>query len=454
MTTSFAGTVSTSAFMAAMLAAGSQIGVPTAAKAATTTPQTCKVAGMELYRDPVFVSSLHPTDRNGGVREVACSVEATQTLIVGTTELRLTLGRLFNGKVGDPLLNVKLVTIETIDSKGAKDIARVLLSADPISRDMLFAPQATAAGDGVLIRISPRHRWIFRLHGGSFTAETAFGWRDGLDRTIPNGTGAGENLSIDLERMEGRIAVRANDTMPGAQPASAYGENRVIVAKLAWRNDRLVAESFETTLRKRDEEAFLDQIGELDEKVRQDLKGLPAGTEPCSLYAWSNDTDPKGLNVRAEPNAKAKVLGIVPPPRKLPPDQNEAVAGPVKAEFRIVGYRDGWFLIDEIEAPGIKYGSPYPRALPKPYKGRGWVNSRMVGAAYANGGLPSGHLFVSPHADASSSEVLDQEGELLGVGGSPTGLQACSGSWGLVQTTGGKRGWWRSFCSNQVTNCS
>jgi len=447
-------TISSPIVIAAMLAVGCLTGVSAAARAQTTAPQTCTVAGMALYRDPVFVSSLHPTDRGGGVREVACSVEATQTLAVGDASVRLTLGRLFNGKVGDAVLNVRLVTIDKVEASGAKEIGRVFLSADPISGEMLFDPQATAAGDGMLIRLSRRHPWIFRLKGNALSAETAFGWRGGLDQTIPDGTGAGANLSIDLERMEGRIAVRANATIQGAKPASTFGENRVIVARLAWRNDRLVADSFETSLRKRDEEPFLDQIEDLDEKIRQDTKGLPAGTEACFLKAWSNDADPKGLNVRAEPNGKAKVLGIVPPRRKLPPDQNEAVNGPVKAEFRVIGYRDGWFLIDEIEAPGIAYGSPYPRALPKPYKGRGWVNGRMVGAAYANSGLPNGHLFLAPHADAASSEIVEQDGSLLGTGGSPSSLEACSGAWGLVQTTGGKRGWWRSFCSNQVTNCS
>jgi hypothetical protein len=28
------------------------------------------------------------------------------------------------------------------------------------------------------------------------------------------------------------------------------------------------------------------------------------------------------------------------------------------------------------------------------------------------------------------------------------------GWWGLVESEDGVRGWWRSLCSNQVTNCS
>ena len=115
MSKSSAGTICVYALMAAMLAAGSQIGVTASAKAETAKPKTCTVAGIELYRDPVFVSSLHPSQRDGSVREVACTVDATETLPVGDTGIRLTLGRLFNGKVGDPVLNVRLVAIERIE---------------------------------------------------------------------------------------------------------------------------------------------------------------------------------------------------------------------------------------------------------------------------------------------------------------------------------------------------
>jgi hypothetical protein len=102
----------------------------------------------------------------------------------------------------------------------------------------------------------------------------------------------------------------------------------------------------------------------------------------------------------------------------------------------------------------VKYGTPYPRALPQPYQGRGWVNSRMVGAAYAHSGLPEGNLFLSPHADAASSEIVDKNGNRLGPDGSPARIYACSGWWALVQTNEGQQGWWRALCSNQVTNCS
>jgi hypothetical protein len=328
-----------------------------------------------------------------------------------------------------------------------------MLGADPLTSEMRFEPQVKAIDSGVLIRLSRRHRWIFQLQDRQLTPHVAFTWRSHLADAFPDGASDGANLSVDLETMEGRIAVRARGNIQGAPLASAYGENHVVVAKLAWRDGALVAESSQTILRKRDEEPFLDQMEEMDESIRQKLKGIPAGTEPCSLGAWSNDTDPKGLNVRAAPNAQAKVLGIVPPPRKLPKDDAFGDE-PAKAEFRIIGYQQGWFLVEAIQAPGVRYGVSYPSSLPQPFKGRGWISSRMAGAAYANGGLPGGRLYLSPRADAAASDIPDENDDAPGVGGSPSRILACSGSWALVEAKGGQRGWWRALCSNQVTNCS
>ena len=56
------------------------------------------------------------------------------------------------------------------------------------------------------------------------------------------------------------------------------------------------------------------QFEKLDAELAAGRAKLPEGTEPCSLGAWSEDRDPKGLNVRAEPSAKARVLGTLPPP--------------------------------------------------------------------------------------------------------------------------------------------
>ena len=80
---------------------------------------------------------------------------------------------------------------------------------------------------------------------------------------------------------------------------------------------------------------------------------LPAGTEPCELGGWSDDKDPNGLNVRAEPSVKGRVLGKLPPPYRLRMGGAENTPdGGWLTEFRIIGFKDGWFLIEGARPPG------------------------------------------------------------------------------------------------------
>lgn len=130
---------------------------------------------------------------------------------------------------------------------------------------------------------------------------------------------------------------------------------------------------------------------------------LPDGTEPCDLGAWSIDKDPDGLNVRAEPSVKTRVLGTLPPPYRLKLGGAENTPdGGWLTEFRIIGFKDGWFLIEGAKPPGKDYEDEkrYPRSAPKPYAGRGRVASNKVGASYANGATRMGGLFQAPFVDA------------------------------------------------------
>lgn len=418
-----------------------------------TAALSCTVAGMNWNNDPVFRSALHPSEREQGIRQIACSIQSTRDLVAGDVQIRLAMGTLFHGEIGGPKLNPVLINIEKRDGTTGKQLARVFLGPDALDGQIHFEPQAVNIGGTILIRLSPRHSWLFKLEGETVSAMNAFEWRSALDSAFPDDARSGQNLSIDLEKMEGRVAVRRIATDPAATYPSAYDAPRMLVAQLAWQGGKLVATSTEIAVRKEGQAPFLDQVSEMDEIARKGLKNLPKDVEACSLGAWSNDTDPKGLNVRAAPNAGAPVLGIVPPPRKMP-KESEVFSEAARSEFRIIGHRDGWFLIENITAPGVAYGEAYPRALPQPFKGRGWVNGRMVGAAYANGGLPSGRLYLSPNADAGFKDAADKEGNPIGADGSPARILACSGWWGLVETKEQQRGWIRSLCSNQVTNCS
>lgn len=433
------------------LAASVLTGMSTSVSAQNTA--TCTVAGMNWNNDPVFRAALHPSDREQGIRQMACSVAATQDLVAGDVTLRLTMGTLFQGDASGPKLNPVLINIERRDGATGKQLARVFLGPDALDGQIHFEPQAVNLNGTILLRLSPRHNWLFKLDGDAVSAMSAFAWRDALDSAFPDDARSGQNLSIDLEKMVGRVAVRRIATDPAASYPSAYDAPRVLSARLAWQGGKLVATASEVTARKEGEEPFLDQFAAMDVTVRDGLKNLPKDVEACSLGAWSNDIDPKGLNVRAAPAANAPVLGIVPPPRKLP-KEHEFSSDPVKAEFRIIGHREGWFLIENIKAPGVAYDAPYPRHLPQPFKGRGWVNGRMVGAAYANGGLPAGRLYLSPNADADYKTAADKDGNPVGADGSPARLLACSGWWGLIETKEQQRGWLRTLCSNQATNCS
>lgn len=414
----------------------------------------CSATGIAWTKDPVFLAAEHPSDSGRALGPVACQVATAIDLMAGDASLRLTLGRLYRERVGGVRLPVELVDIARVGPQGPRSVGRVLLSEDPIDREMRFEPQVRVIDGGILIRLAPRHPWLFRLDDGGIQAVSASGWRDVAEATMPEASRGGALLSVDLQRMEGRIAVHTAGVDPtAARLPSAYDGRRMAVANLVWRSGALVADVVTTLPQQPGDEPALDRFHDMDETIRAGLRGLPEGTEPCSLGAWSNDTDPKGLNVRAAPGPGARVLGIVPPPRKLP-KEHEAFPGPAKAEFRIIGHREGWFLIESITAPGAAYDAPYPRHLPQPYKGRGWVNGRLIGAALANGGLPEGRLYNAPHADAASRLVVDANGSRLGVDTAIRRIHACSGWWGLVETNEGQRGWWRALCSNQVTNCS
>ncbi len=428
--------------------------VATPVQAQTPGPASCSTEGMDWNNHPLFRASLHTSERDRAIRSLTCKVESVQSFEVKGTTVRLTLSAVFADGSQQPRHNIKLVEVAHVEAGTERKIGRLFLDSDPLSNEMIFAPQVRSGDDGIYLRLSPRHRHLYRLADGKLFATLAFSWQQALESAFPPNANGGANLGIDLETLQGRIAIRSHAKDPGAEPARFDSGNRMLVAKLAFHDGQLRAETSAIVERPRGAEPFLDRLDEEDATLRTDLKTLPEGTEACSLRAWSNDTDPSGLNMRAAPSSRAKVIGIVPPPRMMPKEQEAFGPGPAKSEFRIIGYRDGWFLIDSITPPGVAYEVPYPRHLPKAHKGRGWVNGQMIGGALANGGLPPGRLYVSPHADAVFNEHLSHGGHHIGAGDRIRRIHACTGSWALIETERGQRGWWRHVCSNQVTNCS
>ncbi|MBR1282696.1 SH3 domain-containing protein [Bradyrhizobium sp. AUGA SZCCT0177] len=289
-------------------------------------------------------------------------------------------------------------------------------------------------------------------------------WRASALALVPAGYVAGE--AYRTTDMTGYLAVYPAGANDPKSPASVFAARQVLVIKLDKDERRALSAELkprsDATRGKRDT-TMTDPDGQESEFAKSHAElaakraALPDGTEPCNLGAWSEDRDPKGLNVRAEPSVKSRVLGTLPPPYrlKMAGSENTPEDGWL-TEFRVIGFKDGWFLIEGATPPGKEYEDEkkYPRNAPKPYSGRGWVAANKVGANYANGGTRMGGLFQAPFADAKWTPAQRKLGGPLDTDGGPKRLLACSGYWGLVESQDGVRGWWRSLCSSQVTNCS
>lgn len=202
------------------------------------------------------------------------------------------------------------------------------------------------------------------------------------------------------------------------------------------------------------EDPFAEDQAEILATLAQ--QKMEPGVEPCQLNAWSIDTSRKGLPVRVAPSDKAKVLGILAPPRHTP-ESGQGEDDSWHTEFEITGYKDGWFRIRNATPPGAPYDDPPPRSYPKTYRGAGWIPADKAGGAYANTQMPVMRLHQAPSVDSRDippgDDAADPAGNLP-IDGTLERLYACSANWALTKSRDGKRGWWRGICSNQVTNCS
>lgn len=290
-------------------------------------------------------------------------------------------------------------------------------------------------------------------------------WLASAQVFIPSGFVAGDPLRTDEAALTGLLPIFAADSDDPAHPASAFATGEVLEVTLARRGERLEAVAASRRPRTAADLArahdgtsqdLADQFAQMDRELAAKSTALPPGTEACHLGAWSVDRDPKGLNVRAAPSSTAKVLGTLPPPfRYRNKGRENTPEGGWLTEFTVIGYRAGWFLIENAKIPGKDYedDATFPKNAPKPFAGRGWVHGSRIGAQFANGGTRVGGLFKAPHPDAPWRAVMTKDGNAISADGGPDKILACSGMWALVEVAG-QRGWWRALCSNQVTNCS
>lgn len=188
-------------------------------------------------------------------------------------------------------------------------------------------------------------------------------------------------------------------------------------------------------------------------------QGLSPGTTPCDMGGYSIDAG--AANVRALPQSSARILGKLAPPMKASPkDEAEPVDGLWRTTFRIIGFKDGWFLIENGRHPFddpetvANIGRRSTGAV-KTFSGRGWIAGSLVGGQYANTGLPpNGALYAEPREGAMLLPAKTKLGAPIGADGGPMKVLACFNDWVKVISFDGVTGWWRTLCSTQVTNCS
>jgi hypothetical protein len=167
-----------------------------------------------------------------------------------------------------------------------------------------------------------------------------------------------------------------------------------------------------------------------------------AGAAACALSGWSSDPDPAGLNIRSAPRADAEIVGRVPPPQ-------EQAGDTYAAEFRIIGSRNGWFLISSVTFRDYGGGNG-DRVL---FSGPGWVfadkvrfliNRAEVRASPAENAPVLARLRTPDDTSGPDAAAIDH-------------VFGCSGAFAeaAVHMEGQRpvRGWVTGICSNQVTTC-
>ena len=272
-------------------------------------------------------------------------------------------------------------------------------------------------------------------------------WKARAAALLPKGYVAGQVYRIDEDAgvgtATGYLAAYPEGSDDPASPGSVFDPGSVLVVKLRPGQGRLEPEFVE--FRAHEPVTPVEDPADHSEGgyayLHRELRAranYPAGTEPCDLRAWSIDTDPHGLNVRAKPSADARILGTLPPPYRFESGEGLGPEAGWRTEFDVIGYANGWFLIEHADPPGRDYMpyQEYPEDHPEPFAGRGWVAASLVGAQYANGDTDMGGLFQAPHIDAKWAPALNAYGGEIGAtaGRSASSPAAAYGRWSRATT--------------------
>lgn len=190
---------------------------------------------------------------------------------------------------------------------------------------------------------------------------------------------------------------------------------------------------------------------------------LQPKTIACAVSGYSVLTDRAGAVVRAEPEISAKIVGRLAPAQKATKADSEDVPPSDqlwRTQFQVVGFRDGWFLIEKALHP---YDDPNRKNVLgrrstggiKTYSGRGWINLKDVGGKYTyhHRDLPNGALYKEPHLEAARIPAKNGRGDPIQGGNSPKKVLGCHGDWVKVESHDGVVGWWHGLCGEPVGDC-
>ena len=154
--------------------------------------------------------------------------------------------------------------------------------------------------------------------------------------------------------------------------------------------------------------------------------GWAADTTRCDATLVVTDNDPKGLNVRAAPDVKANIVGVL--------------KGGDYIEVHVTGQSGQWYAIDS--ATMIDTSTDQQDKVT--FHGHGFVHMSKVGAS----GMQSGAVILDKPDEKSGRPVKwDMNGD------QPVTVLGCSGPFLKVQLRKAT-GWSKSICTNELTTCA
>lgn len=205
-------------------------------------------------------------------------------------------------------------------------------------------------------------------------------WLAEAKATVPDHWLPGRLYQLDETALKAHVAVfpkNANDPTISGNP---FDPGQVLVIDLVRDGDGL-AYAGSTMHSRSPNDVEKDDNEEWHGSLLDELYGQAEsepGIMPCRIHGWALSDESEGTAVRADSSDTAPVVGRLAPPNRSP--VSEAAPGDGwRAEFEITGYRDGWFRIENAEAPGAPYGDPPPAGFPETYSGTGWVRIERGG---------------------------------------------------------------------------